>query len=115
MVLENALSREFKNELEKLGAFKLFQEIVEALFDAIALYLKVKGIKIRDKYSNIQTLFELEEITTEEKDLLIEANGLRNWIIHRYNKISEEKALQSMKKLLPFIKNLCGRFEKWTR
>jgi len=71
VVLENALSREFKNELEKLGAFKLFQEIVEALFDAIALYLKVKGIKIRDKYSNIQTLFELEEITTEEKDLLI--------------------------------------------
>ncbi len=115
LILENAFSRGFRSELEKLGAFKLFQEIVESLFDAIALYLKSKGLEVKDRYSNVQTLFELQEISEEEKQHLVEANGLRNWIIHRYNKISEEKAIDSMKKLLPFLRKISERFERWTK
>ncbi len=79
------------------------------------LYFKEKLSFAKERSVILENAFSREFKSELEKLLLTEANGLRNWIIHRYNKISEEKAIESMKKLLSFIKKICERFEKWTR
>ena len=96
-MLETELKKGIKSEVEKLGVFKLFQEVVEAYSDAIAIFIKSKNLEVKDRYSNIELLENLGTINKEEADLLIKANGLRNWIVHRYNKLSDK------------IKKFCGK------
>ncbi len=99
-----------KTMLEIKGILKVFQEMAEAIFDALTLILKQKGFESKDKYSNLETLFSINVISLEEKELLKKINGLRNWIVHKYNKIDEKIALNEIKNLLPKIKKF---LEKW--
>ena len=110
-MLETELKKGIKSEVEKLGVFKLFQEVVEAYSDAIAIFLKNKNLEVKDRYSNIELLENLGMINKEEAKLLIRANGLRNWIVHRYNKLSDRQAIASIKALLPKIKKFVEKFE----
>jgi len=110
-MLETELKKGIKSEVEKLGVFKLFQEVVEAYSDAIAIFIKSKNLEVRDRYSNIELLENLGMISKEEAKLLIRANGLRNWIVHRYNKLSDRQAIASIKVLLPKIKKFVEKFE----
>ena len=100
-----------RDRVEKLGVFKLFQEVVEAYSDAIAIFIKSKNLEVKDRYSNIELLENLGMINKEEAELLIKANGLRNWIVHRYNKLSDRQAIASIKALLPKIKKFVEKFE----
>jgi len=110
-MLETELKKGIKSEVEKLGVFKLFQEVVEAYSDAIAIFIKSKNLEVKDRYSNIELLENLGTINKEEAKLLIKANGLRNWIVHRYNKLSDRQAIASIKVLLPKIKKFVEKFE----
>ena len=110
-MLETELKKGIKSEVEKLGVFKLFQEVVEAYSDAIAIFIKSKNLEVKDRYSNIELLENLGMISKEEAKLLIKANGLRNWIVHRYNKLSDRQAIASIKVLLPKIKKFVEKFE----
>lgn len=78
LILSKAMEEGIKSELEKFGVYKIFQELCESLFDAIAIFIKSKGIEPKDRYSNIEILCELKTISREEARILIEANGLRN-------------------------------------
>ena len=51
-MLETELKKGIKSEVEKLGVFKLFQEVVEAYSDAIAILLKKQKFAMR-KLKNI--------------------------------------------------------------
>ena len=48
-------------------------------------------------------------INKKDADILREANGLRNRIIHRNNRVDDMIAKQSMENLLPHLKNLLDR------
>ncbi|MFQ6126013.1 MAG: HepT-like ribonuclease domain-containing protein [Candidatus Heimdallarchaeota archaeon] len=48
-----------------------------------------------------------------EQDLLIEANGLRNRIIHGYNGLNDNLAFTALKRLLPGLKNILGKVKQW--
>jgi len=95
-----------------LAIFKAFQEITEASMDLIAMHLRDSGIPPRDDYSNIE---KISELSTEQKQLLKEMNGLRNRIIHRYNGTDEHVALSGISESLPNILSLIKIFEKWTK
>jgi uncharacterized protein YutE (UPF0331/DUF86 family) len=49
----------------------------------------------KDDYGNLETLGELPK---ETRILLMEANGLRNHLVHRYNRMDDLLALESMKR-----------------
>ena len=68
-MLETELKKGIKSEVEKLGVFKLFQEVVEAYSDAIAIFLKNKNLEVKDRYSNIELLENLGMINKEETKL----------------------------------------------
>lgn len=80
--------------------------------DLVAMMCKDLRIVPKDDYSNIETLEELAETT---KNALIEANGLRNHLVHRYNRMDDLLALESMISLLPGIEAFSAEVEAWIK
>jgi len=71
---------------------------------------KDTGIRPQDDYSNLE---RLETLSPRSRKVLIEANGLRNHLVHRYNKRDDLLALESMKDLLPGIAAFGEEVEIW--
>ncbi len=105
--------REKENDL--FAAYKAFQELVESLTDVIAMFLKDKNLVIKDDYTNINTLKEKNLIIKAEAKILIEANGLRNRIVHKYNGVDIKTFIESAKSLLKPLNEIIKNFEKWIK
>ncbi|HUS75723.1 MAG TPA: DUF86 domain-containing protein [Methanothrix sp.] len=109
--LEETSPEDFlEDDKTKLASYKAFQEAVEACLDLVAMMCKDLGIKSQDDYSNLE---RLEALATSSREVLIEANGLRNHLVHRYNRRDDLLALQSMKDLLDGIMNFGEEVENW--
>ena len=99
-----------EDDKTKLASYKAFQEAVEASMDLVAMMCKDLGIQPQDDYSNLERLDDLGE---SSKKVLIEANGLRNHLVHRYNRRDDLLALDSMKGLLSGIMAFGEEVEAW--
>ena len=109
--LADASAQDFlQDEKTMLASYKAFQEAVEASQDLVAMMCKEAGIRSQDDYSNLE---RLEPHSTRLRSVLIEANGLRNHLVHRYNKRDDLLALESMKDLLPGIAAFGEEVEIW--
>ena len=102
-----------RDEKTKLAVYKAFQEIVESIMDIIAMMCKDMGIPPKDDYTNIETVGNLGIINRELSEKLIEANGLRNRLVHHYNKLDDKIAFESIKELLEPILKFVGVVEDW--
>jgi len=100
-------------ERTKLAIYKAFQEIVEALFDMVAMKLVDLRVPPKDDYTNLAELGGRSLLSEEMLSCLREANGLRNRLVHSYNLISDELALKSLELLLPELKEVRRRLETW--
>ena len=69
----------------------------QASLDLVAMMCKGLGIRPQDEYRNLEGL---ELLASSSRDVLIEAKGLYNHLVHRYNRIDDLLALESMKNLL---------------
>lgn len=67
----------------------------------------------RDDYSNIETLQERGIIDRSIAEKLIEANSLRNWIIHRYNRLDDKIVYERMLNLLEVFEKFVEDVKKW--
>lgn len=101
------------DEKTKLATYKAFQEIAEACMDIVAMMCKDLGIPPKDDYTNVELL--KGEIPFENMESLIEANGLRNRLVHRYNTTDDLLALESIKEILPGITQFTTGVKKWIR
>ncbi|MCX6672498.1 MAG: DUF86 domain-containing protein [Methanothrix sp.] len=109
--LEEVSSEVFlEDDKTKLASYKAFQEAVEASMDLVAMMCKDLGIQPQDDYGNLENLGDLTE---SSKKVLIEANGLRNHLVHRYNKRDDLLALDSMRGLLSGIMAFGEEVEAW--
>lgn len=100
-------------ERTRLAIYKAFQEIVEALFDIISMKLVDLKIPPKDDYTNIMIMEERALFDKTVSDILKKANGLRNRLVHGYNTLSDEIALESIRILLPEIQKVRRFIEKW--
>lgn len=55
--------------------------------DITAMKIKDSGMVVEDDYSNIGKLVENEIITPGEGETLKKFNGMRNAIVHKYDKL----------------------------
>lgn len=99
-----------EDDKTRLASYKACQEAVEARMDLVAMMCKDLGDVPKDDYSNIENLEELHENT---KKVLIEANGLRNHLVYRYNRMDDLLALESMMALLPGLEAFSAEVEAW--
>lgn len=93
-----------------LAVYKAFQEAVEASLDLVAMMCKDLGITSQDDYSNLERLTAL---SAQSREVLVEANGLRNHLVHRYNKRDDLLAMQSMMDLQGGIVAFGEEVEGW--
>lgn len=103
----------FEKETSKLACYKAFQEVVEIITDIIAMILIDKNKVVNDDYANIEKINEIILFSKEEISILNEANGLRNRVIHEYNKTNDKTAKESINKLLPELVKIINKFEKF--
>lgn len=82
--------------IEISGIFYNLHTSIEAAMDIIAMLVKDLGKKVEDDYHNIETLTDLGIIDSDLADSLKMCNGLRNWIVHRYNGVDTTLVLESI-------------------
>ncbi len=101
-----------RDEKTKLATYKAFQEVAESCMDIIAMACKDEKIVPKDDYTNIENVDFIDE---SMKGVLIEANGLRNRLVQRYNQSDDLIAFVSIKELLPGIEKFVEMIEQWMR
>ncbi len=92
--------------------FYRLQVSVDAAMDIVAMLCKDLGITVKDDYSNID---ELEGLDLFQKKLLRNLrrlNGVRNVLVHRYNKIEEEQIIREKDNFVNILKEFVKRVEK---
>lgn len=97
----------------RYASYKAFQEVVEALMDICAMIVKDIGEEPKDDYTNIETLVEHKVIPSRLKDVLVSANSLRNWIIHKYNKLNDTIAYERMVDMFDVLRELVEELINW--
>ncbi|MEM3525939.1 MAG: DUF86 domain-containing protein [Candidatus Jordarchaeaceae archaeon] len=112
-MVETNLEVFLRDKKTRFAVFKAFQEVVETCMDLAAMMVKDRGIPPKDDYTNLETLREEKIISETMKNTLSEANGLRNWIIHRYNKLNDAEAYNEIQKLIEPVENFIGVVKKW--
>jgi len=99
----------------RLAVYKAMQEAVEATMDIVAMILKDEGKLPKDDYTNVERIYELEVIDRSTKEALNEANGLRNRLVHEYNRLSDDVALESIQCLLVPLDNFLEVVKRWMK
>ncbi len=74
------------------------QTSIDATMDVVAMLCKDLGFSVKDDYSNLDQLSNSKVIDSNLISVLRRLNGLRNILVHQYNKIElnivlEEKEL----------------------
>lgn len=68
---------------------------------------KDTGIPLKDDYTNIEAVEELGIINENLMEKPVEANGLRNRLVHHYNRLFNTKKQPNIRKILnPLIPEL---------
>ena len=63
------------------------QICVEVTMDILAMKIKDMGLVVEDDYTNIEKLVNENFIKEDDGELLRQFNGIRNAIVHKYDKL----------------------------
>jgi uncharacterized protein YutE (UPF0331/DUF86 family) len=99
----------------RLAVYKAFQELTDASFDIVAMVCKNSKIIPKDDYTNVDALYDKKIIDNKLKNALSEFNGLRNRLVHHYNRLDDGIAFESIQELLPDFRYFTEVIEKWLK
>ena len=104
--------REPRTQLELSGVFYNLITSIEASMDLIVMLLRDLGERVEDDYTNVDKLVELGILSEELGESLKKCNGLRNWLVHRYNRIDQELVMESVEEVKEALYSLLRRLEE---
>jgi len=96
---------------------RYFEKIIESVIDFGFLIVKEKNLRIPESDENIfDILVEENLISVELSERLKDAKGMRNFIIHQYEKINDELVFEIIteqleKDITDFINSIGGLYE----
>jgi uncharacterized protein YutE (UPF0331/DUF86 family) len=73
------------NEVTERALLYSLQVVVEISMDIIAMKVRDMGLKVEDDATNIEKITDKKIISQNEGDFLRQMNGVRNFIVHRYD------------------------------
>ena len=76
-----------ENEVTERALLYSLQVSVEISMDIIAMKVRDMGLKVEDDATNIEKVTGKGIISLNEADFLRQMNGVRNFIVHRYDRI----------------------------
>lgn len=94
------------NALERRGVLHAVQVAVDAAMDLAAMAVKEVGREVQDDYHNVEVLVKEGVVDAALGGELRALNGLRNAIVHKYNRFEEAAVLEN----LDSIKGTLQRF-----
>ena len=92
--------------------FYRLQVSIDAAMDIVAMLSKDLGISVKDDYSNIDELERLKIFPDEFLNEIRRLNGLRNALVHRYNKIEEDLIVSEKDHFVEVLKEFIKIVEK---
>ena len=75
------------DDVTKRALLYALQVCVDVVMDVAAMTTKDLGLVVEDDYTNIEKLEREKVLTSEEAELIRRFNGLRNAIVHKYNRL----------------------------
>ena len=76
---------------------------IDAVMDIIAMLVRDLGMEVEDDYTNIEKLADKHLLNKELADKLKMLNGLRNAIVHKYNKFDEQVVKEHLSEIIEII------------
>ena len=89
-------SHETLSPLEMRGLLHAVQVAVDAAMDLVAMRLKDLGHEVSDDHHNLDALVKTGVVAGPLADELRRLNGLRNAIVHKYNRFEEQTLLDGL-------------------
>jgi uncharacterized protein YutE (UPF0331/DUF86 family) len=97
----------------RLATYKAFQEAAEAIGDLVAMAVVDSGHPAKDDYRNVDLAVEEDALAPRLADPLAEATGLRNRLVHEYETLDDEIALESVEQLVEPMLEALAEVETW--
>ncbi len=89
--------------------FYRLQVAIDATMDIIAMLCKDLGIRVQDDYHNLAELEKIAVFPPQLSVYLNKLNGLRNAIVHKYNKLEEGLILQEQKAIVEHLNSFLNQ------
>ncbi len=108
--------KDFLNKLNirnQLSIYHAYQIIIEAISDLAAMIIKDLNLIPKDDYTNIDILVKKQVISKELSLVIKEAHGLRNKIVHKYNRLVDKIAYKGILSHLDGIEKYKEVIRKW--
>lgn len=87
------------SRLEREGVLHLVQVAIDATMDVAAMLTKDHGRRVHDDYHNLDEIEDLDIVDPTLAEGLATLNGLRNAIVHKYNKFEEVEVLENLDRI----------------
>ena len=97
--------------IEVSGVFYNLLTAIESAMDISAMLVKDLGRRVEDDYTNVETLKEIGVIDEKLAEKLKMCNGLRNWLVRRYNRVDKDLVLRSVEEVKEILLQFIGRVE----
>ncbi|ADT83360.1 type VII toxin-antitoxin system HepT family RNase toxin [Thermococcus barophilus] len=104
---------EMKDEVTQRALLYSLQLCVDIAMDVVAMLTKDLGITVEDDYTNIERLLEKGVISKNEAELLKRFNGLRNAIVHKYDRLNLTVVKEGLHKIDELYKVVVKLIEKY--
>ncbi|NJE10352.1 DUF86 domain-containing protein [Thermococcus sp. MAR1] len=108
-------SHEMKDDVTQRALFYSLQLCVDIAMDIVAMLVKDLGMTVEDDYTNIERLRKAKVISEGEAGLLRAYNGLRNAIVHKYDRLNLDavrEGLSRIDELYEIVIKLVEKYEK---
>jgi uncharacterized protein YutE (UPF0331/DUF86 family) len=96
---EFIMSHTIENDVTERALLYSLQVSFEISMDIVAMKLRDMGLKVDDDATNIEKIESQGIITQGEADFLKEINGVRNFIVHRYNQVNMNIVNEALSKI----------------
>lgn len=81
------MTHTIENDVTERALLYSLQVSVEISMDIVAMKIRDMGLKVDDDATNIDKIAGKGIISQEEADFLKEMNGVRNFVVHRYDRL----------------------------
>jgi uncharacterized protein YutE (UPF0331/DUF86 family) len=88
-----------ENDLTERALLYSLQVAIEISMDIIAMKIREMGLKVEDDATNIEKITDKNLISKGEGDFLRQMNGVRNFIVHRYNQLDMNIVNEALSKI----------------
>lgn len=88
-----------EDDVTKRALLYALEVCVDVVLDVVAMATKDLGLTVEDDYTNVEKLEKEKMLTKKESELIRRFNGLRNAVVHKYNRLDLDAVQRGLNKI----------------